>query len=195
MKFYKIASFAFLALLSQAAVAQYDLETKKDVVAANADGTVGFNLVGKREVSEGEISKRFAELLLIPVILVAIKHALPEIIKSASALLEHLPDSGSVSVNATLLAEISAGHEPDLINQIVNQISSNLPQAITTVQQQQGQQQSQKVKRDTIGDIVNEIIAEGEVLVPEVVAFLERVLPEVVDALLRLAPALLGGLA
>ena len=29
MKFYKIASFAFLALLSQAAVAQYDLETKK----------------------------------------------------------------------------------------------------------------------------------------------------------------------
>ncbi|KAF6071336.1 hypothetical protein FOB64_001083 [Candida albicans] len=175
MKFYKIASFAFLALLSQAAVAQYDLETKKDVVAANADGTVGFNLVGKREVSEGEISKRFAELLLIPVILVAIKHALPEIIKIASALLEHLPDSGSVSVNATLLAEISA--------------------AITTVQQQQGQQQSQKVKRDTIGDIVNEIIAEGEVLVPEVVAFLERVLPEVVDALLRLAPALLGGLA
>ena len=195
MKFYKIASFAFLALLSQAAVAQYDLETKKDVVAANADGTVGFNLVGKREVSEGEISKRFAELLLIPVILVAIKHALPEIIKIASALLEHLPDSGGVSVNATLLAEISAGHEPDLINQIVNQISSNLPQAITTVQQQQGQQQSQKVKRDTIGDIVNEIIAEGEVLVPEVVAFLERVLPEVVDALLRLAPALLGGLA
>ena len=76
--------------------------------------------------------------------MVAIKHALPEIIKIASALLEHLPDSGSVSVNATLLAEISAGHEPDLINQIVNQISSNLPQAITTVQQQQGQQQSQR---------------------------------------------------
>ena len=196
MKFYKIASFAFLALLSQAAVAQYDLETKRDVVAANADGTVGFNLVDKREVTEGEISKRFAELLLIPIILVAIKHALPEIIKVASALLEHLPDSGSVSVNATLLAEISAGHEPDLINQIVNQVSNNLPQAITTVQQQQQQQQqSQKVKRDTIGDIVNEIIAEGEVLAPEVVAFLEKVLPQVVDALLRLAPALLGGLA
>ena len=56
--------------------------------------------------------------------MVAIKHALPEIIKIASALLEHLPDSGSVSVNATLLAEISAGHEPDLINQIVNQIQA-----------------------------------------------------------------------
>lgn len=108
MKFYNIAAFAFLASFSQAAVAQYGSETKRDVVAANADGTVGFNVVGKREVSQEEI---------------------------------------------------------------------------------------QNVKRDTIGDIVNEIIAEGEVLVPEVVAFLEKVLPEVVDALLRLAPALLGGLA
>lgn len=182
MKFSKVASIAFLALSTQAAIVQNNQEptkVKKDVVVGGANGDGNGNILSQREYNYDVLAKDDEISTIISIITSALTDVLPELIKIISGLL----GDGSSPSGAPGSLDLQK-----IIDDVIDAIKKILPQTVSAVQQS-----SSKVKRDAASDIIQEFINEGIKLTPEVIAFLEKIVPQIIGAIIKEAPQLIGG--
>ncbi|RCK62487.1 Extent of cell elongation protein 1 [Candida viswanathii] len=160
MKFSKVASFAFLALSSQAAIIKYDSDAahvKRDaVLSGSADNQVVTSVVTKRDsdldaIDEVELAKRLSVSGLL------------------SAIISQLPSLFTIIGN--ILKGSGIVKRSDVDNAL-DSVVADLPQILGAIDS--ALSSAAKAKRDDTTDAINGVIAQLPDIVSQVVAGVDQ---------------------